>query len=340
MRANGRSRVRPITIADTAAAAGVVEQRPTTIGPRSSRSRPRAGAPARTRGRPRCGASAPTPGVDELPRSTARRGARPACAPPAPGTRCSRCRRWPPARGGGSAPAAARGLRSRRSASTRSASCCIASSRSAARLEARRTIAAPNRQVGHVDLALLQALDQLARRQVDQHDVAQRGRRRVRHGLAHAHAGDPVDHVVEALQVLDVDRGVDVDAGVQQLHHVLPAALVAAARRRCVREFVDQRDLGLRASSASRSSSSSVRPRYSTRRAAALRALEQRLRLARPCVSTMPTTTSTPRRFSSRAARQHRVGLADAGRGAEEDLSRPPPWRCSSPSRASAWALR
>jgi hypothetical protein len=44
-----------------------------------------------------------------------------------------------------------------------------------------------------------------------------------------------VHDVVEALQVLDVEGGVDVDAGVQQLLHVLPAAFVAAAATGCRR---------------------------------------------------------------------------------------------------------
>ncbi|KWX81640.1 hypothetical protein AWW74_12955 [Streptococcus pneumoniae] len=82
---------------------------------------------------------------------------------------------------------------------------------------------------GHIDLALLQARDQLARRQVDQHDVMQAVEHAIRHGLAYAYAGDAHHHVIEAFQMLDVDRGPDVDAGVQQLHHILPAPLVAAA---------------------------------------------------------------------------------------------------------------
>ena len=97
------------------------------------------------------------------------------------------------------------------------------------------------RLVRHVHLALLQALDQLARREVDQLDVAQAVEDEIRHGLADAHAGDAVDHVIEAFQVLDVDRGVDVDAGIQQFHHVLPAALVAAAWHVAMRQFVHQR---------------------------------------------------------------------------------------------------
>ena len=64
-----------------------------------------------------------------------------------------------------------------------------------------------------VDLALLQALDQVVGREVDQLDVVGAVEDRIRHGLAHAHAGDLRDDVVQALDVLDVDGRVDVDAG-------------------------------------------------------------------------------------------------------------------------------
>ena len=60
-----------------------------------------------------------------------------------------------------------------------------------------------------------------------------------------AHAGDLAHDVVEALDVLDVDRGVDVDAGVEQLLDVLVAALVAAAGHVAVRQLVDDRDARL-----------------------------------------------------------------------------------------------
>ena len=50
--------------------------------------------------------------------------------------------------------------------------------------------------------------------------------------------------VVERLEVLDVDVGDDVDAGVQQFLDVLPALLVPRAGHVRVRELVDQRDLG------------------------------------------------------------------------------------------------
>ena len=49
----------------------------------------------------------------------------------------------------------------------------------------------------------------------------------------------------QALQVLDIDRGPDVDAGGEQLRHVLPALGMAAVGSVGVREFVDDDQLGL-----------------------------------------------------------------------------------------------
>ena len=66
---------------------------------------------------------------------------------------------------------------------------------------------------------------------------------RVGHGFAHAHARDLRDHIVEALDVLDVERGIDVDAVVQQLFHVEIALGMAASRRIRVGELIDQCDL-------------------------------------------------------------------------------------------------
>ena len=98
--------------------------------------------------------------------------------------------------------------------------------------------------LGHIDLALLQALDQLARWQVHQHDVVQAVEHRIGHGLADPHAGDAHDHVVEAFQMLDVDRGPHIDAGIEQLHHILPAPLVPAAGHIAVGQLVHQHQGG------------------------------------------------------------------------------------------------
>jgi hypothetical protein len=63
-----------------------------------------------------------------------------------------------------------------------------------------------------IDLALFEALDQIVGRQVDQLDRIGALKNGVGHGLAHPHMGDLRDHVVEALDVLDVDGRVDIDA--------------------------------------------------------------------------------------------------------------------------------
>jgi hypothetical protein len=94
------------------------------------------------------------------------------------------------------------------------------------------------RLVRHVDLALAEALQEIVGRQVDQLDVVGLLEHGVGHRLADHDAGDLGDDVVEALDVLDVHRGVHVDAGIEELDHVLPALGVAGPRRVGVGELV------------------------------------------------------------------------------------------------------
>ena len=147
----------------------------------------------------------------------------------------------------------------------------------------------------------------------------------VRHRLAHPDAGDLGDDVVQALEVLDVHRGPDVDAGRQQLLDVLPALRVPAAGRVAVGELVDQRQL--RAAREQRVEVHLLehrgRDRRRCRRGQDLEAGEQRRRLRRPWVSTTPTTTSIALLGAGAGLLQHLVGLADARRHAEEDLQPP-----------------
>ena len=65
----------------------------------------------------------------------------------------------------------------------------------------------------HVDLALGETLEQFVGRKVDQHDLVGLVEHGVGHGLAHPHLGDLLHDVVEAFEMLDVERGPDVDAG-------------------------------------------------------------------------------------------------------------------------------
>ena len=97
--------------------------------------------------------------------------------------------------------------------STRSAVRRSASSRSAVRLAGeKKCSSARSACLRDVDLAFLQPLDQVVGREVDELDRVGAVEDGIRDRLAHAHAGDLRDDVVQALDVLDVDRGVDVDA--------------------------------------------------------------------------------------------------------------------------------
>ncbi len=92
---------------------------------------------------------------------------------------------------------------------------------------------------GHVDPTGAEPLQQAFGRQIDQLDLVGPLQQQVRHRFLHDHPGDLGDDVVEAFQVLDVQRRINVDTGVEQLIHVLPAFGVPAARRVCMRQLVD-----------------------------------------------------------------------------------------------------
>ena len=95
-----------------------------------------------------------------------------------------------------------------------------------------------------VDLARLQALDKVGRLQI--HELHRIGsvEDAVGDALGGSHGGDGGDLVVEPLEVLHVHRGVHVDAGAEQLLHVLVALAVAASRRVVVGQLVHEHDLG------------------------------------------------------------------------------------------------
>src|SRR5258707_337035 len=94
-----------------------------------------------------------------------------------------------------------------------------------------------------IDLALFQPLNQIVRRQIDQLDRIRAIEHRIRHRLAHPDMRNLRDHVVEALDVLNIDRSVDVDAVREQFLNVEIALRMPAAGRIGVGEFIDQRDL-------------------------------------------------------------------------------------------------
>ena len=83
--------------------------------------------------------------------------------------------------------------------------------------------------LGRVDVAVGHPPAQRLGGHVDELDLVGGPHEGVGDRLALGDAGDALDDVVEGLEVLDVDRRDDVDAGVEQLVDVLPALLVAAS---------------------------------------------------------------------------------------------------------------
>ena len=97
---------------------------------------------------------------------------------------------------------------------------------------------------GEVDAAFAEALQEVFGGDVDELDGVGAVDQAVGDGFADADAGDAGDDVVEAFEVLDVERGPDVDAGVEQLGDVHVALGVAAAGGVGVGEFVDEGEGG------------------------------------------------------------------------------------------------
>ena len=96
-----------------------------------------------------------------------------------------------------------------------------------------------------VDLPLLQTLAEVLGRQVDVHELVRLAEHRIRYPLADLDVGRLLHHVVEAFQVLDVQRGDDVDPLGQDVLDILVPFGVPAAGDIGVRQFVDEGDLGL-----------------------------------------------------------------------------------------------
>ena len=174
----------------------------------------------------------------------------------------------------------------------------------------------------HIDLALAQALDQILGGKIDDLDVVRLVEDAVGHGLAHADPGDPGDDVVEALDMLDVERREDVDAGGDQLLDIEVALGMPAAGGVGVGELVDEHELRAALRGSRRDPSRRGRwPLYST---CCLRddleAFEQRLGLA-PAVRFDDADDDIDAVAPPGLSRQqHLVGLADPRRGAEKNL--------------------
>ena len=99
--------------------------------------------------------------------------------------------------------------------------------------------------IADIDLALAQPGDEIVGRQIDDFDVVGMIDNGIGDCLAHAGMRDPRDDIVEAFDMLDIERRIDVDAGGQQFLDIEIALRVAALGRIRMGEFVDQNELGM-----------------------------------------------------------------------------------------------
>ena len=96
-----------------------------------------------------------------------------------------------------------------------------------------------------VDVAVGHAAADRLRRHVDQLDLLGGSDDGVRDGLVLLDAGDPLDHVVDRLEVLHVQCRDDADARLEQLVDVLPPLLVPRPGDVRVGDLVDEHELRL-----------------------------------------------------------------------------------------------
>ena len=98
---------------------------------------------------------------------------------------------------------------------------------------------------GEINPPGLQAFEQFFRGEVHQFQFVGLVEDAVGHGLPDRNPGDLADHVVEAVDVLDVERRPDVDPRFQEFLHVLPALRMAAALGVGVGQFINEDQIGL-----------------------------------------------------------------------------------------------
>ena len=101
----------------------------------------------------------------------------------------------------------------------------------------------------HVHASLAHPLQQVVGRHVDEFDLVGLIEQSIGQGLELTNPGDLSHHVAQRLEMLNVDRGVHVDAGIEHLFDVLPALLVPRRRIAAgdvgMRELIDQQQVRL-----------------------------------------------------------------------------------------------
>ncbi len=146
-------------------------------------------------------------------------------------------------------------------------------------------------------------------------------------GFTDANLGDLQDDVVEAFQMLDVQRGPDVDAGGEQFVDVLPPLRVAATRNVGVGIFVDQEQAGTPGQRRVQVELPHDLVAIDDRLARQpLEALELPLGLAPAVRLHQAGDDVAAAGFFGLGGGQHGIGLADARSGAQKYLQVPAPF--------------
>ena len=175
--------------------------------------------------------------------------------------------------------------------------------------------------VRKIDLAFVEASNQILGRKVDQLDVAGEIDHRIGHGLADSNFGYSGNDVVQAFDMLDIEGRIDIDPGDEQLLDIHVAFGMPALRRIGMRKLVDQDE-------ARPSRQNSVKVHFGERVALVIddpardnfEPLQKRLGLLTAMrLGDADDDIGAFGLFCPRC-RQHFIGLADARRGAEKDL--------------------
>ena len=175
-----------------------------------------------------------------------------------------------------------------------------------------------------VDFAGVQTRDEIVGRQIDELDLVGLVENAIGQRLALLGARDLRDQVVETLEMLNVQRRPNVDAGVEQLFDVLPTFRMArrrlAAHQVRMRELVDEQDAR---AALERRVEIELLPYHPAvadgQRGQPLEPRGEPLRLGAAVRLDVTDDDFGACQARGLCRAQHRKGLADAGGGAEED---------------------
>ena len=171
-----------------------------------------------------------------------------------------------------------------------------------------------------IDLAGFEASQQFVGGDVDQHHLVRSIEECVGQRLPDADPGDATHDIVQALEVLHVERGEDVDAAVEQFLHILPALGMPRTLSVAVGQLVDQYQIGMpRDGGIQIEFLERVSPVFELLQWQSGQALQQCRRLASAVRLDHAHQDIAPFLLELASRDEHGKRLSDSGRGAEVD---------------------